>query len=90
MFVATGGAGSRWPLDVCRRAEELFCDASGGWPLHQLRPSALTHLAEADVGLPLLIAKSRHGSLRALRPPGAPRAVAQLTATHDPERPRHG
>jgi hypothetical protein len=63
-------------LDVCRRAEGLFCDASGGWTLHQLRPSAITHLAEADVGLPLLIAKSRHGSLRSLQRyarPGAPR-----------------
>ena len=75
-----------------RRAEELFCDASGGWTLHQLRHSALTHLAEADVGLPLLMAKSRHGSLRSLQRyarPG-PEAVAQLTAAHDPERRRHG
>ena len=30
-----------------RRAEELFSVASGGWTLHQLRHSALTHLTEA-------------------------------------------
>ena len=50
-----------------RRAEELFSAASGGWTLHQLRHSAITHLAEADVGLPLLMAKSRHTSLRSLQ-----------------------
>jgi hypothetical protein len=33
---------------------------------HQLRRSAITHLAEADVGLALLMAKSRHASLRSL------------------------
>jgi integrase len=73
-----------------RRAEELFSVASGGWTLHQLRHSALTHLAEADVGLPLLMAKSRHASLRSLQRyarPG-PEAVAKLTADHDPERRR--
>jgi integrase len=73
-----------------RRAEELFSVASGGWTLHQLRHSALTHLAEADVGLSLLMAKSRHVSLRSLQRyarPG-PDAVAKLTADHDPERRR--
>jgi integrase/recombinase XerD len=73
-----------------RRVEELFSAASGGWTLHQLRHSALTHLAEADVGLPLLMAKSRHASLRSLQRyarPG-PEAVAKLTAAHDPERRR--
>ena len=73
-----------------RRAEELFSAASGGWTLHQLRHSALTHLAEADVSLPLLMAKSRHTSLRSLQRyarPG-PEAVAKLTAEHDPERRR--
>ena len=35
-----------------------------GWTLHQSRHSALTHLAENDVQLPLLMAKSRHRSLR--------------------------
>ena len=73
-----------------RRAEELFSAASGGWTLHQLRHSALTHLAEEDVSLPLLMAKSRHTSLRSLQRyarPG-PEAVAKLTADHDPERRR--
>lgn len=60
--------------------------------LHQLRHSALTHLAEANVGLPLLMAKSRHTSLRSLQRyarPGAD-AVAAMTATHDPAARRRG
>jgi len=88
------------PTDLCpytgrarlsyRRAEELFNAASGGWTLHQLRHSAITHMAEANVGLALLMAKSRHTSLRSLQRyarPG-PDAVAKLTAEHDPERRR--
>jgi integrase len=73
-----------------RRAEELFAAVSGGWTLHQLRHSAITHLAEAEVNLPLLMAKSRHTSLRSLQRyarPG-PDAVAKLTAEHDPDRRR--
>ena len=72
-----------------RRAAELLV-AQTGWTLHQFRHSALTHLAEADVQLPLLMAKSRHRSLRTLqryaRPD--PDAVAALTAAHDPARRR--
>ncbi len=48
-----------------------------GWTLHQLRHSALTHLAEAGVNLPLLMAKSGHQNLRSLQRyarPGAERA----------------
>ncbi len=73
-----------------RRAQELFAAATGGWTLHQLRHSALTHLAEANVGLPLLMAKSRHVSLRSLQKYARPGvdAVAQLTAEHDPARRR--
>ena len=74
-----------------RQAEALFSAAFGGWTLHQLRHSALTHLAEANVALPLLMAKSRHVSLRSLQRyarPG-PEAVAALTAAHDPGRRRH-
>ena len=51
-----------------------------------LRHSALTHLAEDNVQPPLLMAKSRHRSLRTLQRdarPG-PDAVAALTASHDP------
>jgi integrase len=69
-----------------RRAQERFAVATGGWTLHQLRHSALTHLAEANVGLPLLMAKSRHTSLRSLQKYARPGvdAVARLTAEHDP------
>jgi integrase len=74
-----------------RRAEELFVVASGGRSLHDLRRAALTHLGEANVSLPLLMAKSRHKNLRSLqryvRP--SPDAVAALTAAHDPDRRRH-
>ena len=49
-----------------RRAAELLV-AQTGWTLHQFRHSALTHLAEDSVQLPLLMAKSRHRSLRTLQ-----------------------
>jgi integrase len=73
-----------------RRAQELFAAAKGGWTLHQLRHSALTHLAEQNVALPLLMAKSRHTSLRSLQKYARPGvdAVAKLTAEHDPARRR--
>jgi integrase/recombinase XerD len=73
-----------------RRAEALFLKASRGRTLHQLRHSALTHLAEQNTSLPLLMAKSRHASLRSLQRyarPG-PEAVAALTAATDPARRR--
>jgi integrase len=73
-----------------RRAEELFREQTGGWTLHQLRHSAITHLAEQNVALPLLMAKSRHTSLRSLQKYARPGvdAVARLTAEHDPARRR--
>jgi integrase len=49
-----------------RRAAELFRAATGGWTLHELRHSRLTHLAEAGVTGPLLMDKSRHGSVKTL------------------------
>jgi len=69
-----------------RRAAEVFSDASGGKTLHQLRHSLISHLAEAGVPLPLLMAKSRHSSLRSLQRYAHPSvaAVAALTAAHDP------
>jgi integrase len=69
-----------------RRAAEIFAAASDGCTLHQLRHSAITHLAEAGVPLPLLMAKSRHASLRTLQRYARPsaEAVAALTASHDP------
>ncbi len=87
-------------LDVCqltgharlsyRRAAAMFSEHSGGWTLHQLRHSALTHLAEAGESTVLLMAKGRLQSLRTLQRyarPG-PEAVAALTARNDPARRR--
>lgn len=73
-----------------RRAAEIFSAAAPGRTLHQLRHSAITHLAEAGVPLPLLMAKSRHASLRTLQRYARPSvdAVAALTAAHDPARRR--
>ena len=75
------------------RAEYLFKQASlrtagEGWTLHQLRHSALTHLAEAGVNLPLLMAKSGHRNLRSLQRYARPgsEAVAAMTAAQDPGR----
>ncbi|WP_245646944.1 site-specific integrase [Microtetraspora niveoalba] len=75
------------------RAEYLFKTASAdlvphgeGWTLHQLRHSALTHLAAAGRTAPELQAKSRHQHLSSLG-----RCVrlgeetsARITAEHDP------
>ena len=70
----------RWPLTgrarlSYRRAAELFSDATGGWTLHQLRHSALTHAAEDGTNTPILLARSRHASVRSLEryAPQAPR-----------------
>jgi integrase len=73
-----------------RRAAEIFTTASGGWTLHQLRHSRLTHLAEAGVGLPMLMTKSRHTSLASLAIYAKPTfdAVAATTAALDPDRRR--
>jgi len=88
-------------VDVCpvtgrgrlsyERAEYLFKRHSRrisgtGLTLHQLRHSALTTLADANVSLPLLMGKSRHKNLRSLQRyvhPSA-EAVAAMTAAHDP------
>ncbi len=73
-----------------RRAAEIFKAASGGRTLHQLRHSALTHLAEGGVPTVLLMAKSRHASRRTLQRYARPGvdAVARLTAEHDRARRR--
>ena len=67
-----------------RRAEQLFVERTG-WTLHQLRHSALTHLAEDGVDVSLLKAKSRHASLRSLEVYLHPStdSVKRLTADHD-------
>ncbi len=72
-----------------RRAAEVFRTASGGWTLHQLGHSRLTHLAEGVPG-PLLMAKSRHGSVKTLNLYAKPTldAVAEATARLDPVRRR--
>jgi integrase len=73
-----------------RRAAELFSEATSGWTLHQLRHSALTHAAEDGTNTPILLARSRHASVRSLeryaRP--SPEAVARHVAEHDPARRR--
>jgi integrase len=72
-----------------RRAAELFRMRTG-WTLHQLRHSALTHAAEDGTNLPLLLARSRHASVRSLERyarPG-PEAVAHHLAQTDPARRR--
>jgi integrase/recombinase XerD len=72
-----------------RRAAALFQEHTG-WTLHQLRHSALTHAAEDGTNLPLLLARSRHASVRSLERyarPG-PEAVARAVAEADPARRR--
>ena len=56
-----------------RRAAEVFKEATGGWTLHQLRHSRLTHLAEAGIALPILMAK---------KPPHQPEQPGDLRQTH--------
>jgi integrase/recombinase XerD len=84
-----------------RRAEEAFEEATRplanpaaaigsehlhGWTLHQLRHSLLTHEAEDGTSTPMLLARSRHASVRSLERyarPG-PEAVARHVANTDP------
>ena len=60
---------------------QAFGRHSGGWTLHQVRHSSLSHLAEGGASAVMLQAKSRHRDLRTLgvctRP--GPEAVARLT-----------
>ncbi len=86
-----------------RRAAELFAHATTplaaaagqqtGWTMHQLRHSALTHDAESGTNTPMLLARSRHASMRSLERyarPG-PEALARHAAATDPAaRRRHG
>lgn len=71
-----------------RRAAELFNEATDGKTLHQLRHSALTHLAEQGEPLTRLKAKSRHSSIRSLEryvAPG-PASLREMTDKHDTNR----
>lgn len=73
------------------RARILFGQHTG-WELHQLRHSAATHLGEKNVGLQLIMAKTRHRNprtaMRYVRPGGE--AVAQVTELLDLAPPRRG
>jgi integrase/recombinase XerD len=85
-----------------RRAEESFelatrhlahpgatpgeLEVADGWTMHQLRHSLLTHEAEDGTSTPMLLARSRHASVRSLERyarPG-PEAVAAHVAASDP------
>ncbi len=72
------------------RAEYLFKQATGGWTLHQLRHSRLTHLGEGGWSAPVLQALSGHANLRSLGLYTNPstEAVAAALAQHDPGRRR--
>jgi integrase len=68
-----------------RRAEELFKAATGS-TLHQLRHSALTHLAEDGASAPMLMTKSRHRSIASLGRYARPsiEALQRWEAERDP------
>ena len=93
---ALGAHQRQWPNGYYRRAatrplaspgatrEEL--EEAQGWTLHQLRHSLLTHEAENGTNTPMLLARSRHASVRSLERyarPG-PEAVARHVAQSDP------
>src|SRR5216683_739387 len=69
-------------------AEQLFKRYTGGKTLHQLRHSRLTHLGDANVSAPLLMAISGHKRLATLQRYVQPSqtAVAALLAATDPDR----
>ena len=70
------------------RASTIFKQTTGGWTLHQLRHSSLTHLGEKGASTILLQAKSRHQDPRTLAiytKPGN-EAIAQLTSAFDKQR----
>ena len=69
--------------------EEL--ERLGGWDLHQLRHSVLTHDAESGTSTSLLMARSGHSSIRSLARYTQPsvEAVARHVAEQDPAARRH-
>ena len=79
-----------------RCAAEVFKTASGGWTLHQLRHSRLTHLAESGVQLPILMAKAARPASLAWpstpSPPSMPwpRPPPHSTRTGDDGEPQPG
>ncbi|MFD6802790.1 hypothetical protein [Streptomyces cyaneofuscatus] len=88
-----------------RRAEEFFEENTrllanplaspediedlDGWTLHRLRHSALTHDAEDGTSTPMLLARSRHASVRSLERYARPGvdSVARHVAERDPAAP---
>ena len=73
-----------------RRADELFDKTTGGWTLHQLRHSALTHAAEDGANTSTLMAYSGHTSVASLARYArvSPEALARWQAERDPARRR--
>lgn len=85
-----------------RRAEEIFEESTrllanplaspddiedlDGWTLHRLRHSALTHDAEDSTSTPMLLARSRHASIRSLERYARPGvdSAARHVAERDP------
>ena len=69
-----------------RRAAELFDEHTGGWTLHQLRHSALTHAAEAGANTSTLLAYSGHASVTSLARYArvSPEALARWQTSRDP------
>ncbi|KPC61560.1 hypothetical protein ADL29_23950 [Streptomyces chattanoogensis] len=85
-----------------RRAEEIFEENTrlptnplaspgdiedlDGWTLHRLRHSALTHDAEDGTSTPMLLARSRHASVRSLERYARPGvdSIARHVAEGDP------
>ncbi|MGW3423617.1 hypothetical protein [Streptomyces phaeochromogenes] len=69
------------PLALREDIEDL-----DGWTLHRLRHSALTHDAEDGTSTPMLLARSRHASVRSLERYARPGvdSVARHVAERDP------
>ena len=65
------GPGGRVCLSYDRPAallDQVTTDEhAGGWNLHDLRHSALTHLGEGGASLPRLMAKSQHRKIETVR-----------------------
>ncbi|MFD4954694.1 hypothetical protein [Streptomyces sp. NPDC058451] len=59
---------------------------ASSWTLHRLRHSALTHDAEDGTSTPMLLARSRHASVRPLERYARPGvdSVARHVAERDP------
>jgi integrase/recombinase XerC/integrase/recombinase XerD len=75
-----------------RRAAELFEQHTGGWTLHQLRHSALTHAAESGANTSTLLAYSGHTSVASLARYArvSPEALSRWQAGRDPASRRPG